>query len=93
MPEEDMVVGGLYIGQSFSEVMEMYGMPSGIEKQPVFLTKSGYGTMVIMSIESYAKLTDPTECALDLADKEAAVNPQRLTHEEVFSSIRRKIKG
>lgn len=63
------------------------------EQQPVFLTKNGYGTMVVMSIEAYAKLTDPTESALDLADREAAVNPQRLTHEDVFSSIRRKING
>ncbi|MBO5638128.1 MAG: type II toxin-antitoxin system Phd/YefM family antitoxin [Acidaminococcaceae bacterium] len=63
------------------------------EQQPVFLTKNGYGTMVVMSIEAYAKLTDPTESALDLADREAAVNSQRLTHEDVFSSIRRKING
>ena len=62
------------------------------DKQPVFLTKNGYGTMVIMSIESYAKLTDPTEIALDLADEEAVNNPKRLTHEEVFSSIRRRNK-
>lgn len=63
------------------------------EQQPVFLTKNGYGTMVVMSIEAYAKLIDPTESALDLADREAAVNLQRLTHEDVFSSIRRKING
>jgi len=63
------------------------------EQQPVFLTKNGYGTMVVMSIEAYAKLTDPTESALDLADREAAVNSQRLPHEDVFSSIRRKING
>ena len=63
------------------------------EQQPVFLTKNGYGTMVVMSLEAYAKLTDPTESALDLADREAAVNPQRLAHEDVFSSIRKKING
>lgn len=33
LPKEDMVVGGLYIGQKFSEVMEMYGRPSGIMKE------------------------------------------------------------
>ena len=26
---------------------------------PVFLTKNGYGTMVLMSIEQYSALTDP----------------------------------
>ena len=33
LPKEDLVVGGLYIGQKFSEVMEMYGRPSGIMKE------------------------------------------------------------
>lgn len=33
MPKAEMVVGGLYIGQRFSEVMEMYGRPSGIMKE------------------------------------------------------------
>ncbi|ETJ15334.1 Prevent-host-death family protein, partial [human gut metagenome] len=32
---------------------------------PVFLTKNGYGTMVLMSIEQYSALTDPIEYALD----------------------------
>lgn len=63
------------------------------EGQPVFLTKNGYGTMVVMSIESYAKLTDPVEAALDEADQEALANPERLTHQDVFSSIRRKLNA
>ena len=61
------------------------------EGQPVFLTKNGYGTTVVMSIESYAKLTDPVEAALDEADQETLTNPERLTHQDVFSSIRRKL--
>ena len=28
---------------------------------PVFLTKNGYGTMVLMSLEQYSALTDDTE--------------------------------
>ena len=35
---------------------------------PVFLTKNGYGTMVLMSIEQYAALTDNIEQKLDEAD-------------------------
>ena len=33
MAKEDMVVGGLYIGQHYSEVMDIYGRPSGIMKE------------------------------------------------------------
>ena len=33
MTKEDMVVGGLYIGQRYSEVMDIYGRPSGIMKE------------------------------------------------------------
>ena len=37
--------------------------------EPVFLTKNGYGSMVVMSIEQYAALTDEIEMKLDEADK------------------------
>ncbi|MDO4962196.1 MAG: type II toxin-antitoxin system Phd/YefM family antitoxin [Eubacteriales bacterium] len=69
---------------------------SDIEKivntgEPVFLTKNGYGSMVVMSIEAYAELTDTTERALDEADKYAESNPQRMSHTEVFSKLRERI--
>ncbi|ESL02258.1 hypothetical protein GCWU000282_02392 [Catonella morbi ATCC 51271] len=38
---------------------------------PIFLTKNGYGTMVVMSIEQYSSLTDSVEKSLDEADKYA----------------------
>ena len=47
--------------------------------QPVYLTKNGYGTMVVMSIEEYSRLTDPVEMALDLADMQAASSSKRLS--------------
>lgn len=31
------------------------------DNEPVFLTKNGYGTMVLMSIEQYSALTDAVE--------------------------------
>ena len=37
--------------------------------EPVFLTKNGYGSMVLMSLEQYAQLTDPVELALEEADQ------------------------
>jgi len=55
---------------------------------PVFLTKNGYGTMVVMSLEKYAELTDDIELKLDEADKAAAVSDVRYTHDEVFSRMK-----
>ncbi len=58
---------------------------------PVFLTKNGYGTMVLMSLEQYSALTDDTEKKLDEADTLAASSTTRLSKSEVFSSARRRI--
>ena len=55
---------------------------------PVFLTKNGYGSMVVMSIDMYDRLTNNIEAKLDEADLQAKSDPTRYTHEEVFSSIR-----
>ena len=38
---------------------------------PVYLTKNGYGTMVVMDLQQYAALTDDIELKLDEADKAA----------------------
>jgi prevent-host-death family protein len=61
--------------------------------EPVYLTKNGYGTMVVMSLEKYAELTDDVKIKLDETDKAAATNYVRYTHDEVFSRIRGKIDG
>ena len=58
---------------------------------PVFLTKNGYGSMVVLSLEAYCRLTDSIEAALFQADYEAEHDTRRLSHEEVFDSIREKI--
>jgi len=60
---------------------------------PVYLTKNGYGSMVVLSLEAYSRLTDGIEAALDEADRQANMSSQRLTHEEVFSALRRDIDG
>lgn len=59
--------------------------------EPVYLTKNGYGTMVVMSLEAYSKLTDGVECALDAADRIASEDTNRYSHEEVFSKLRRRL--
>ena len=61
--------------------------------KPVYLTKNGYGTMVVLSIEEYSKLTDRVEYALDMADKQAEETDVRYSHDEVFSKVREKING
>ena len=60
-----------------------------VDSGPVFLTKNGYGSMVLMSMEQYEYLNGDIDDALDAADRQAAATPMRLTHEEVFGSIRK----
>ena len=59
--------------------------------EPVFLTKNGYGAMVVLSLEAYSKLTDGIEASLDRADNAAEEDDRRYTHEEVFSNLRRRV--
>ena len=70
------------------------------EDEPVYLTKNGYGSMVVMSIEKYSELMSQKEYdeyvenALDEADREAEEpNTKYYSHEEVFGKIRRKLNG
>ena len=61
--------------------------------EPVYLTKNGYGAMVVLSLEEYSKLTDGVEAALDKADRLAAQGTARMSHKEVFGNLRRKINA
>lgn len=63
------------------------------EGEPVYLTKNGYGAMVVLSLEAYSRLTDGVEAALDEADRLAAEDDSRMTHEEVFGNLREKINA
>ena len=60
---------------------------------PVFLTKNGYGSMVVLSLEQYVMLTEDIEDKLDEADAKAAADPRRLIEEEVFGRLRNRING
>ena len=77
------------------------------EDKAVYLTKNGYGSMVVLSLEKYESLLNEIdmeraleikfgnidiEKVLDEIDEEIAnPNVKYLTHEEVFSNIRRII--
>ena len=61
--------------------------------EPVYLTKNGYGAMVVLSLEEYASLTDSIEMKLDEADRQAAISEERLSHETVFRNARGEVHG
>ncbi len=59
--------------------------------EPVYLTKNGYGSMVVLSLEAYSKLIDGVDAALDEADYAALEDDRRYTHEAVFTNLRGRI--
>ena len=59
---------------------------------PVFLTKNGYGSMVVMSIQAYENMINNIETKLDEADNYAEFSDVRLSHDEVFGKLRNKIR-
>jgi len=63
--------------------------------EPVFLTKNGFGDMVVMSMEAYEQKQFESEIYLKLkeAELEAKSTDKWLSHEEVFSGLRARIVG
>ncbi len=61
--------------------------------EPVFLTKNGYGDMVVMSIEAYENKLFKSETYHKLreAELEAKSTKQRYSHNEVFSDLKAKL--
>lgn len=59
--------------------------------EPVFLTKNGYGDMVVMSIETYERKVFETEIYFKLKEAELAANSSsvRYSHQKVFDDIRK----
>lgn len=58
------------------------------EEGPVFLTKNGRGSMVVMNMDQFERLNLGVDEALDAADVQAATTALRYTHSEVFDSVR-----
>jgi prevent-host-death family protein len=61
--------------------------------EPVFLTKNGYGDMVVMSIEAYERHQFENEVLFKLkeAEFEAKQTNSRFSHIEVFDELRAKV--
>ena len=58
----------------------------------VFLTKNGYGSMVVMSMEQYESLAGDIEAMLDAADRQASSTSMSLSHEEMFGALREGLR-
>ena len=79
------------------------------ENEAVYLTKNGYGSMVVMSLEKYAEMIDEIQINKALKERFGNINIDKMlletekeldnpntkysTHEEVFSKARRIIDG
>ena len=51
-----------------------------------YLTKNGFGAMVVLSLEEYASFVDNVEIKLNEADKIAETSEERLSQDDVFRS-------
>jgi prevent-host-death family protein len=74
---------------NFSEISRMVHKT----QEPVFLTKNGYGDMVVMSMEAYEDKLFDSEIydKLKEAELEAKLKKNRVSHEAVFAELRRKV--
>jgi prevent-host-death family protein len=68
------------------------------EDEAVYLTKNGYGSMVVLSLEKYEKLmseaeySEYIESSLDEAEEQMKDKKiKKLSHDEVFKKMRRKL--
>ena len=63
--------------------------------QPVFLTKNGYGDMVVLSMEAYENLQFDREVYFKLqeAEREAELSDIRYSSKDVLKAMRDAIEG
>jgi prevent-host-death family protein len=65
------------------------------KKEPIFITKNGYGDLVIMSIEAYEEMleTIKTDTAIYEAEKEFEQSGTLLDAKDTLAGLRRKYFG
>ena len=79
--------------RNYNEVLQYVA-----EGEPVYLTKNGRGAFAVVTIEDYEKLSyalkerQYIEAKLDEADKMAETTTKRYSHEEVFGTLREKLR-
>jgi len=65
------------------------------KKEPIFITKNGYGDLVVMSIEAYEELIEAikTDSAIFEAEKEYESDGVLLEAKSTIDGLRRKYFG
>ncbi|MBE5813527.1 MAG: type II toxin-antitoxin system Phd/YefM family antitoxin [Clostridiales bacterium] len=65
------------------------------KNEPIFITKNGYGDLVIMSIETYEKMLEinETDMAIREAEVEYETGEKLMDARETLNSLRRKHFG
>ena len=61
------------------------------KKEPIFITKKGYGDLVVLRVETYAEMleTAAMDTAISEAEKEFAAEGTLLDARETLSALRR----
>ncbi len=62
------------------------------KNEPLFITKNGYGDLVVMSIEAYEEMLESSQidAAINEAERELAAGGELLEARDALSSLRRK---
>lgn len=65
------------------------------KREPLFITKNGYGDLVVMSIEMYEEMLDAArvDAAIHVAEEEYEADGVLMDAREALSSLRRKHFG
>ena len=65
------------------------------KREPIFITKNGYGDLVVMSVETYEEMIETArmDAAINEAEKEFAEEGTLLDARETLSGLRRKYFG
>lgn len=65
------------------------------KNEPLFITKNGYGDLVVMSIEAYEEMLEAAQmdATINEAEKEFAATGELLDARDALSSLRRKHFG
>ncbi len=65
------------------------------KQEPIFITKNGYGDLVVMSIETYEAMLEEREldAAIAQAEAEHAADGQLMDAREALSALRRRHFG
>ena len=63
--------------------------------QPVFLTKNGYGDMVVLSMEAFEKLQFESEVYFKLqeAEREASLTKERFSSKDILKDMKLLLGG